>query len=282
MRGSRPWSSLSKGLLPILVATGALACAAPESVPAKGAIAEEVRAALDSGRSSFDHAEWGLLLSEGTRGGLVDYRYFQAHRTELDAYLARVAAAGIPALAPGHLEALLVNAYNALTVRSILDHPDVDSIREIDGVWDKVTHKVGGHEVTLDQIEHNLLRPFFKDPRIHFVVNCASMSCAPLAPFAYEGGRISDQLDAAARTFLTDARQVRVEGNTLYLSRYFDWYGQDFTAGGWEPRADTLAAFVERYAAPEVAEFIRAARGGPKIAFLDYDWSLNSVRPEGG
>jgi hypothetical protein len=191
-----------------------------------------------------------------------------------------VASADLGKLARPQLEALLINAYNALTIRSILDHPTVASIRDIPGVWDKVRHVVGGHEVTLDQIEHNLLRPFFKDPRIHFAVNCASMSCAPLASEAWDGDRIEEQLDAAARRFLSDSRQVRLEEGTLRLSSYFKWYGGDFTAEGWRPRAGTIPEFVAPYAMPEVAAAIRSAGGGIHIEFLDYDWKLNaSVAP---
>jgi hypothetical protein len=264
-------------LLPILLpALSCLACAGPASLPATGSLADEVNASFQGGRATFDHADWNRILAAATRQGLVDYRYVQDHRPELDAYLSRVASADLGKLARPQLEALLINAYNALTIRSILDHPTVASIRDIPGVWGKVTHVVGGHEVTLDQIEHNLLRPFFKDPRIHFAVNCASMSCAPLASEAWDGDRIAEQLDAAARRFLSDPRQVRLEGGTLRLSSYFKWYGGDFTAEGWRPRAGTIPEFVALYAAPEVAAAIRSAGSGVKIDFLDYDWKLNA------
>ncbi|MBI3449622.1 MAG: DUF547 domain-containing protein [Acidobacteria bacterium] len=259
-----------------LVAVLATACGAPASAPATGEIASEVRAAIERGSASFDHADWGRLLAAGTRDGLVDYAYFREHRAELDGYLARVASVEPSSLAGPQLEAVLINAYNALTVRSILDNPSVASIREIDGVWDRRAHRVAGHDLTLDAIEHNLLRPFFKDPRIHFAVNCASMSCAPLASVAWDGARLDDQLDAAARRFLSDPRQVRMEHGVLYLSSYFKWYGQDFTAEGWRPRATTIPEFVAAYARADVAAAIRAAGSGIKIEFLDYDWKLNA------
>jgi len=253
------------------------ACGGPASVPAVGSVATEVRASLDSGKESFDSSDWGRMLAAGTHSGLVDYGWFAEHRGDLDAFLARVAAARLGALSSPHLEALLINAYNALTIRSILDHPGVASIREIDGVWNKTRHDVGGHDLTLDQIEHNLLRPFFKDPRIHFVVNCASLSCAPLASFAYDGDHLGDQLERAALAFLSDPKQVRVEDGTLYLSSYFKWYGKDFLADGWSPRADTLPGFIARYATPEVAAAIKAAGDGIPVKFLDYDWKLNAA-----
>ncbi|MFQ5690995.1 MAG: VTT domain-containing protein [Gemmatimonadota bacterium] len=262
-----------------LAAALALSCGAPASRPASGPIADEVRTALESGRASFDHAAWGELLANGTRAGLVDYPYFQRHRADLDTYLSRIAEAHLAELAPAELKALLINAYNALTVRSILDHPSVSSIKEIDGVWTDVRHRVGRHEVTLDNIEHNLLRPFFKDPRIHFAVNCASMSCAPLPPWAFTGNRLDAQLDERMEAFLRNPANVRVEDGSLLLSRYFEWYGEDFVAEGWAPRAESVPEFVAAHARPEVDRFIRQANKAPPVRFLDYDWSLNAAVP---
>lgn len=254
------------------------ACGAPASRAAKGPIAEQIEAALESGRGTFDHSAWNRLLANGTRDGRVDYDFFADHRRELDAYLESLAEVDLAALSRDELMALLINAYNALTIQSILDHPGVSSIREIDGVWTETAHPLGGFELTLDEIEHNLLRPFYKDPRIHFAVNCASASCAPLPSWAYDGARIEEQLEERTRSFLTDPGNVQVDGGKLWLSKYFDWYGQDFTAVGWEPRADTIPEFVARYATEPVAQFIQQAGGDPGIEFFEYDWSLNSAR----
>jgi len=264
-------------LLLALLLTVPAACGAPASRPASGEIAEEMRASLASGEAVFDAAPLDRLMAEGTRDGLVDYGYFQSHRQDLDAYLRRVAEADLAALDPDHLMALLINAYNALTIRSILVHWPVDSIREIDGVWTETKHTVGGYELTLDGIEHNLLRPFFQDPRIHFAVNCASASCAPLPPWAYSGEELEAQLEERSRSFLSDPANVRVEEGTLLLSKYFDWYGEDFTAEGWEPRAETIPEFVARYTREDVKEFITEHAGSPPVEFLEYDWSLNAA-----
>ena len=255
------------------------ACGAPRAEPASGPVADDVRAAIDSGTERFAHERWDRLLAEGTHDGLVDYRYFQRHRDELDAYLERVADADLASLAPDHLKALLINAYNAYTIVAILEHPEVASIREIDGVWTETTHAVGGHPLTLDEIEHELLRPFFRDPRIHFAVNCASRSCAPLPPWAFGGDSLDAQLEERSRSFLRDRENVRVEDGELLLTRYFDWYGDDFTSEGWEPRAATIPRFVATYARPAVVKFVAAQDGRPSVSFLDYDWSLNAAVP---
>ena len=256
----------------------ASSCGAPPSEPTTGPIADEVRASLDGGTETFDHGVWDRLLADGTADGLVDYRYFQAHAEELDRYLAAMASVDAARLAPFHLKALLINAYNALTIRSILDNPTVTSIRQIDGVWTTVRHRVAGHDLTLDEIEHNLLRPFFRDPRVHFALNCASRSCAPLPGWAFDGDGLETQLEERARAFLSDPKNVRIENGVLLLSRYFDWYGDDFVAEGWSPRAESIPLFVAGYASPEVS---RALKDGQlsETRFVDYDWSLNAVRP---
>jgi len=266
------------GLLAFGTVFTAATCGAPPSERATGEVAADVERSLVSGAGTFDHSVWGSLLAEGTRDGLVDYAYIGSRAAELDAYLGAVATVDLGALAPTELKALLINAYNALTVRAILDHPSVSSIREIDGVWSDLTWTVGGHSLTLDNIEHNLLRPFFRDPRIHFAVNCASHSCAPLPGWAYTGAELEEQLEERSHAFMTDEANLRLDGSTLMVSRYFDWYGEDFVAEGWEPRASTIAEFIVRYSAPEIRDAI-SANPAIELAFLDYDWSLNAAPP---
>ena len=118
----------------LLISVAAASCGAPPSERATGAVAEDVTASLESGAQAFEHGAWDRLLAEGTRDGLVDYRYFQLHLMELDAYLATLAEVDAASLAPSHLEAVLINAYNALTIRSILSHPGVGSIRGSSGL----------------------------------------------------------------------------------------------------------------------------------------------------
>ncbi len=266
------WATLLMGVL----IPGSAGCAAPAAEQATGAIAEAVERSLGRGTGSFDHSDWAGLLREGTADGLVDYAYMERHRAELDAYAGRLAEADLGVLDRDELMALLINAYNALTVIAMLDHPDVASIREIDGVWTELEWTVGGHALTLDNIEHNVLRPFFRDPRIHFAVNCASLSCAPLPRWAYAGPELEAQLEERSRAFLTDPDNVSLESDKLRLSRYFDWYGSDFTEAGWEPRAESIPAFIAPYADEHVRAAIEADPG-IDFEFADYDWSLNTV-----
>ncbi|OLD64939.1 MAG: hypothetical protein AUI47_03665 [Acidobacteria bacterium 13_1_40CM_2_68_5] len=272
----RPAVTLTSCII-VLAAGIAAGCGAPSAERATGDVAKAVEASLAGGTERFDHAAWGALLERGTRGGLVDYRYMQEHHAALDSYLNGVAAARLDRLAATQLEALLIDAYNAYTVQSILDHPDVSSIRMIPGVWTETRHRVGGFDLTLDDIEHRLLRPFFRDPRLHFALNCASRSCAPLPPWAYDGNRIEEQLEERARSFLSDQKNVRIEGARLLVSKYFDWYGGDFTAPGWKKAAPSIGSFIAGYAAPDPKAFIERQGGKPPIVFMEYDWSLNTV-----
>ncbi|REJ76572.1 MAG: DUF547 domain-containing protein [Acidobacteria bacterium] len=267
--------------LPLLLLVAAvLAACAPAASPARGPVGEQVQRGIETGSEEFDHSRFDALLSASVRDGLVDYAVFQQRRAELDEYLATLAAADLASLERDHLMALLLNAYNAYTIASILDHWGVSSIREIDGVWDRATHDVGGNQVTLDTLEHNLLRPYFQDPRIHVAVNCASMSCAPLPTWAFDGDQLEQQLEQWTHAFFADPRYLTREGEALRVSKLLDWYGEDFTAEGWRPRAETLAGFIQRYAPAEIAAWLEERRSSGdevEIRFFDYDWSLNQA-----
>jgi hypothetical protein len=249
----------------------------PRAEAVGGEIGDRVEQALATGTQAFDHSTWNTLLADTVTDGFVDYAVMRERRAELDRYLGRIAEAELGALSRDHLMALLINAYNAYTVASILDHPDVESIREIDGVWKERKHRVGGFEVTLDEIEHGLLRPYFKDPRVHVAVNCASWSCPPLPAWAFDGERLDAQLEEWTRAFFADPDYATLRDGKLWLSRILDWYGGDFTAPDAEPRADTLAGFVARYAAEPLRTAIEEAGGNPPIEFFEYDWSLNDA-----
>lgn len=263
--------------LPALGLALVLGCAGSTATPIGGPVGAAVQSALASGRDHFDHGIWDRLLSGGVREGRVDYLYFKDRRDRLEEYLLAIGAVRLESLAPGELEALLINAYNACTVQSVLGHPRIKSMREIAGVRDGATHKVGGFDLTLDVIEHGILRPYFKDPRLHFALNTGARSSPPLAPWAYDGARIDEQLEERTRSFLSGPANVRVERGGLLVPKLFDWYGQDFIASGWRGSAATVAGCVARYAPAEVAAFLAGQGGRPALGYHDYDWSLNEA-----
>jgi len=239
-------------------------------------------------------AAYRELLGRVVRDTGVDYQAIVADRAALDR--ANAEFAGVPAQAERGWEArdrmaFWINAYNLFTLRAIVDHYPIrgswfsraprNSIRQIDGVWTTLKWRAAGRDVTLDQIEHGILRPEFGDARVHMAVNCASKSCPPLRGEPYLAADLDRQLDDAARRYLASASGTRVDGARLLVSRIFDWYGGDFVKqyaerhpGPGSANDRAIRGFVERYGPPPAAA---AAQAGAAIAFLDYDWSLNDV-----
>jgi hypothetical protein len=249
--------------------------------------------------SGFDHEYSGFaaLLTTCVRGPRVDYAALHRNRAPLDRVTSEFAA---PARAeelawtrPQRL-AFWINAYNALTLRAIVDHYPIragwfalgprNSIRQIDGVWTALTWDAAGRKVSLDDIEHRILRPEFGDARIHFAINCASVSCPPLAALPYRPVELDAQLDESARAYLASPHGLRVERDRLYVSSIFKWYGDDFieryaaaVPGNRPPRERAILGAIAEHGPPAAAVAARA--GTPAIRYLEYDWSLNDTTP---
>lgn len=167
-----------------------------------------------------------------------------------------------------------VNLYNALTIDLVLEHYPVPSIKKIRywsslfGPWNKKTAKIVGKSLSLNDIEHRILRPIWKDPRIHFVVNCASLGCPNLLPKAISAKDLEGQLKMAKEHFLRHPRAIRIEGELLILSSLFDWYSADF--GGSQAK---VIAYVESYLDGQPSKPLDPSM---KIKY-EYDWALNTA-----
>ena len=170
--------------------------------------------------------------------------------------------------------ALFINAYNAATLMLIVEHdsPSLKSIKDIPAGkrWKDRRWRLAGTLYSLDDLEHKVLRPRFGDARVHAAINCASVGCPDLRAEAYRGSGLSEQLDDQAARFVNDPRHVKVEGQTLHVSSIFQWFDEDFQAGG-----GSVVGFITRYADAELRRRIDALGRQPKIEYLDYDWSLN-------
>lgn len=231
----------------------------------------------------FDHshAAWTSVLSRYVKDGFVDYAGLKKDgQADLRAYLGT-----LESICRGHYDtwtreqklAYWINAYNAYTVRLILDHYPLKSIRKI-GLLPGAAFReefipskgVRGKTLSLNDIEHEILRKDFTEPRIHFAIVCASKGCPALRSEAYRPADLDRQLEDAARTFVRDPAKNRFDASkrTLYLSSIFKWFREDF-----ERAAKTLPEFVARFADEQTATALRA--GSVRIEFLDYDWSLN-------
>lgn len=246
--------------------------------------------------SAWLHAPWDDLLgryvvADGP-GTLVDYAGLAADRDALRAYLAdlgTVSRAEFDRWPPERQLAFLINAYNAWTVERVLEaYPDIDSIKDLGSLftspWEKAIAPLLGELRSLDDIEHGLIRGSgrYREPRIHFAVNCASASCPALQPRAWRGAELDAQLEAATRAFLSDRRHNRVVDGRLQVSRIFDWYGGDF-ATGWRD-AHSVGQFLALYAeALGLSDTQRLALQAGELAidYLPYDWELNALRPAG-
>lgn len=230
-----------------------------------------------------DHGLWAELLRTLLRPQ-PDGRWLVAYaaagakeRAALEAYLAALAAVPVSALARPEQMAFWINLYNALTVKVVLDHWPVRSIRDIDispglfadGPWGAKLIAVEGEALSLDDVEHRILRPIWRDPRVHYAINCASLGCPDLAPEPYRADRLDDQLDAAGHRFVNHPRAVRLEGGELLVSSLYHWFKEDF---GGDDRS--VIKHLCAYAAPSLA---MALQTRDRIDGHAYDWGINAA-----
>lgn len=171
--------------------------------------------------------------------------------------------------------AFWINAYNILAIDLVRRHYPVDSIRSIGGllspVWKKEAGEINGRAYTLDEIEHEILRPM-GEPRIHAAIVCAALSCPPLRREPYRPADLDAQLDDAMRRWLADPRQgakVDRSARTIYLSSIFDWFEKDFRGG--------VLPFVAAHLPAEEASWVRSQRSALRVRYLEYDWTLNDT-----
>jgi hypothetical protein len=230
-------------------------------------------------RATADHALFDRLLGRvvGTRGN-VDYEALQAGAdTTLTPYLQRLASAQPASLNRDARLAFWINAYNAYTLKLIVDHFPVTSIRDIEGpTEDKTPFQrpvgvVADTMRTLDEVEHQIIRVRFDEPRIHFALVCAAKSCPRLRQEAYTGPRLDQQLGDQARRFLHHDRknQIPAGPDTVALSRIFKWYGGDFG-----PTLDAVQRFSAPYFDGSVQDSL--AQATYEVRFRPYDWTLNA------
>ena len=248
---------------------------------------------------NFDHAIFDELLQKYVANGLVDYQGLKADQQSMTIYLKtleQVDANKFQQWTKAEQMAFWINAYNAITIEGILRNYPIkwgsiisrarfpqNSIRQIGGFWDKVFVKVMGRDLTLNDIEHKVLRQEFDDPRIHFAIVCASIGCPILQSRAFFDDDLDQRLEQATRNFITNPGKVRLDKseNVLYLSPIFDWYKEDFPASAngmkkfdnYKKSNAGIIEFVIKYF-PE-AEQNYIIQNQPKIKYLNYDWSLN-------
>ena len=226
--------------------------------------------------NSFTHEEWtGLLQKHVNKAGFVDYKGFIKDSVKLNSYLAKLSD-NAPANSWSRDEkyAYWINAYNAYTVKLITSNYPVKTIKElgadnpiifVNTAWDKKFFSIGNKKMTLNTIEFKIIRKQFKDPRSHFAINCASISCPKLLNVAYEAKTLNAQLEQQGKAFLADTEKNKVSAANPKLSSIFKWYSGDFEKG------QTKIEFINKYAIPNL-------NANAKLDYLDYNWNLNEQK----
>jgi hypothetical protein len=231
-----------------------------------------------------DHGAWDAFLKKSVvpgNDGINRLAYGGVGRTDrkaLEDYLSTLSEVPVRSLRRDEQLAYWINLYNALTVKVILDHYPVKSIRSIDispgffsdGPWGKPLVRVEGKEMTLNDMEHRVLRPIWKDPRIHYAVNCASLGCPNLQPRAFTAENAEELLALAAREYVNHPRGVSVDKGWVRVSSIYVWFKEDF--GGTD---EGVIEHLRRHASGALPEELRRVDG---ISEHHYDWSLNDAR----
>ena len=232
--------------------------------------------------AEVDHGLWGEFLVKylitDHPSGISRVRYSAvepADRQKLADYVKRLQAVEVDSLNRAAQKAYWINFYNALTVKVVLDHYPVKSIRDIDispglfsnGPWDAKLVRVQGEDVSLNDMEHRILRPIWKDNRIHYAVNCASLGCPKLQPEPFTARNVESLLEKAAGEYINHPRGARFEGDRLVVSSIYSWFRVDFGNSD-----EDLVRHLLRYARGDLGEKLRNFRGAVDNA---YDWALN-------
>lgn len=229
---------------------------------------------------AFDHShsKWNDILQKYTtmdkKQVLVDYKGIKKDKSLLESYLKDLESLKkdeFKKFSKDQQLAYWINVYNAYTVKWIIKHYPVSSIKKTvgffarvkGGPWNVAFIPSFGKKISLDKVEHGIIRKQFKEPRIHFAVNCASIGCPSLYREAITHEKIDTQLEEAMKHFLTNTEKNRRDGNTYYLSKIFDWYGSDFGKNNKE-----IINYVQKYMG-------QAKSPKTKVEFLNYDWDLN-------
>lgn len=230
----------------------------------------------------------GVLRAHVDSTGMVDYAGLKSDRASLDAYvdsLARTSPLNRPERFPGrdHELAYWINAYNANVLRGVIDAYPVESVKDIgflSGFFNRKKFDAGGRELTLNDIENDIIRPVYREPRVHFAINCGAVSCPSLSQRAYAGEDLEARLELALARFARDPEHVRLAPDgRLHLSKILDWYGRDFVE--WFPpdRLDsltnpTIVTYLLPYLPAEAAAHVRQ-HPDMDVVYNDYDWALN-------
>lgn len=208
-----------------------------------------------------DHSVFNSLLSSYVSNGNVNYNGFKGSQAKLKTYISDLTT-NAPAGDWSRNEKLAywMNLYNAATINLILDNYPLKSIMDLDGgkPWDTKRVTVDGKSYSLNDIEHKIIRPTFKDARIHFAVNCAAKSCPPISSTAFTGKNVNSELNRITKAFINSSAN-QISGSSMSISKIFEWYAEDF---------GNITEYINKYSSTKVSS-------GADVSYIDYDWALN-------
>ena len=220
-------------------------------------------ATISVAAQSLDHSRWNdMLKSYVNIDGKVNYKRIKADEKKLEIYL-NTLSENTPQDSWTKAEKLAywINAYNAFTIKLIIDNYPIKSIKDIKQPWDKKFIDIDGKLISLNQIEHDILRKM-NEPRIHFAIVCASVSCPKLQNTAFDPSKIEEQLTNATKEFLADSSKNNISQESIKISKIFDWFSKDFTQDG------SLINFLNQYSEVTISP-------SAKKQFKNYNWALN-------
>jgi len=277
---------MTKALFLIALLFLLAACARIErlALPEPALLSSDFAIAEVDSKLSVDHSDWDRFLRTYVRQdaqGVIRVAYADVtpdDRRRLQTYLSQLAQTDVNALTRNQQLAFWINLYNAETVEVILENYPVASIREITdggfsfGPWDRVVTTVGGRGLSLNDIEHRIIRPVFDEPRIHYALNCAAVGCPNLMTRAWRATTLERDLAAAEQAYVNDVRGVRISPNgALTLSKIYIWFQEDFGSNEAEV-LERLRQVAEPDLATALADRVRVNR-------YAYDWALNDAKP---
>ncbi len=210
-------------------------------------------------------------MAANVEDGLVDYEGVKGDPAQLEELLGMIREMDRSTLPAQDDKAFLINAYNVLVIKNVVDHYPLDSPLDVRGFFDQATFEVASNPYTLNELEKETLFEAYPDARLHFVLVCAAVGCPELIPEAYRAGALDDMLAERTRIVLNNEKHVRTDASAErhQISELFSWYKQDFTEGGTD-----VVGYINQFRDDRLEE-------GYKVGFITYDWQLNDLKKKG-
>lgn len=220
---------------------------------------------------AFDNSAFDSILNEAVEDGVVDYGKIKDRYGDLQAYLRTMEKADTEKMSRNEKLAFYINAYNAHCISGVLSRGEIDSVRDVLLFFKRTRFVLAGEKMSLDSLEHKVLRPM-GEPRIHFAIVCSASSCPKLASRAYQGATLEEDLTHQAEAFFRDPTKNRLdrEAGVFHMSKILKWFKKDFTK-----ESPSLLAYIEPFLAEEDRSYLQENQGKIEVKFLDYDWGLN-------